>query len=127
MSPELGSRRPYPEFGALVLFTARFDAMVSFYRAIGLPLREESHDDGPVHFACELGPVHFAIFESAAGDAAEPRTGGSSISGFAVSSLQQALADLRSLGARVVEEPSEYPWGPRFLVADPDGRVVEVF
>lgn len=29
--------------------------------------------------------------------------------------------------AKSLEPPTEYPWSPRFLVDDPDGRTVEAF
>jgi predicted enzyme related to lactoylglutathione lyase len=115
------------ELGALILFTNRFVDAVAFYRALGAPLEEEEHDEGPVHYACEIGPVHFAIFEAAAGDVPSHRRGGSSMPGFAVPSAQQAFEIVEELGAKIVQPPSEYPWGIRFLVEDPDGRVVEVF
>ena len=31
-------------------------------KPIGVELIEERHDDGPVHWACELGPVHVAVY-----------------------------------------------------------------
>lgn len=115
------------ELGALILFSTRLRDAVLFYRALGLPLEEESHDEGPTHFACELGPTHFAIFEGSPGEAPAYRAGGASMPGFAVPSLDHALGAVTALGANVVQPPTEYPWGPRFLVEDPDGRIVEVF
>lgn len=115
------------ELGALILFTSRLDAVVSFYRALGVPLEEESHDEGPVHHACELGSVHFAVFTSDSSVAPAPRSAGAAMPGFAVPSLTDAWHRIRGLGAEILEEPTEYLWGPRFLVRDPDGRAVEVF
>ena len=115
------------ELGALVIFTPRLDAVADFYRALGIPLQDEVHEDGPVHLACDLGSVHFAIFSGAPGDAPDGRSGGATMPGFAVAALGPVLSRLRALGSEVLEEPAEYPWGPRFLVKDPDGRVVEVF
>ena len=74
------------DLGALVLFANRLSETVAFYRAIGLPLTEESHEDGPVHFAGELGSTHVAVFEAAAGRACEHRVAGGTMPGFAVPS-----------------------------------------
>jgi len=125
------------EVGALILFTDRLEAMKAFYAALGVPLERERHGDGPVHWTAALGPVHFAVFEARDGDAAgaaagargapRPRAGGTTMPGFAVPSLERAFAAVTALGARVVQEPREAPWGPRALVLDPDGRLVEVF
>jgi catechol 2,3-dioxygenase-like lactoylglutathione lyase family enzyme len=38
-----------PEIASVVLFTADFDATVALYRAVGLPLADEDHGEGPVH------------------------------------------------------------------------------
>ncbi len=63
--------------GALILFTNKLEVVVEYYRAIGVPLELEQHDDGPPHHSCELGLTHFAIFESISGAAPEFRSGGS--------------------------------------------------
>ena len=119
------------DVGALILFSPRLEQAIAFYRAIGVPLEEEKHDDeGPLHYACELGSTHMAIYGTDAakgGRAAEWRSGGSGYFGFAVDSLTDAVEAARRVGARILQEPEEYPWGPRALVEDPDGRVVEIF
>jgi len=115
------------ELGALVIFATHMDEVVSFYRALGVPLEDETHEDGPVHQACDLGAVHFAVFPSGADAGPGSRSGRAVMPGFAVPSLGDALKHVRALGSEIVEEPTEYPWGPRFLVRDPDGRTVEVF
>jgi hypothetical protein len=53
-----------PRFGAIILYTSRIDEVVRFYRAAGLPVEEERHEDDLAHFACEIGDIHFAIFEA---------------------------------------------------------------
>lgn len=115
------------DVGALIIFTDKLEAVVEFYSAIGVPLELEQHGDGPVHYACDLGLTHFAVFRSGPGEAAEFRSGGSSFAGFTVNSLEAALDAARSVKAEVVQPPTEYPWGWRALVKDPDGRVVELF
>ncbi len=115
------------DVGALILFSNQLPAVVRFYRAIGLALEPERHEEGPVHYVSELGPTHFAVFEGPPGEAPEFRAGGSTFAGFAVDSLEEAMTGAKSVGARVVQEPAEYPWGMRALVVDPDGRVIELF
>jgi predicted enzyme related to lactoylglutathione lyase len=115
------------DVGALVLFTARVDAVVAFYRALGVPLEAEEHGDGVRHFACELGATHFAVFAAPAGDAPEHRSGGSQFFGLSVASAEAAVAAAKARGAPVVEPPTRYAWGVRALVRDPDGRTVELF
>jgi catechol-2,3-dioxygenase len=51
------------EFLSAVLLASRQpDRLAVFYRdVLGLPLHEEQHGSGSVHWGCELGDVHFAI------------------------------------------------------------------
>ena len=47
---------------SVVLSAASPAATMAFYSAVGLELEAEDNGEGPVHFATELGPVHFAIY-----------------------------------------------------------------
>jgi predicted enzyme related to lactoylglutathione lyase len=80
------------------------------------------------HFAAELDGCHFAVFP-AVGATGSPglQEPGCSFAGLAVESARESVERVRDLGARVLEEPTRYPWGLRAVVADPDGRPVEVF
>lgn len=115
------------EMASLVLYAADPGTTAAFYRAIDLELRDEDHGEGPVHFATELGPVHFAVYPAEApGRARERRSGGSIFSGFYVESLDRAVEALARVGAPMLTEHEQMPWGCRVVAEDPDGRAVEV-
>jgi lactoylglutathione lyase len=115
------------EIAALVLYAADLSATGEFYRAIGLDLEEELHEEGPVHLAVELGPVHFAIYEAAGpGQAPERRSAGDTFPGFYVDSLDDVMIALRRIGAPIIRPHEDMPWGCRIVAKDPDGRAVEV-
>ena len=115
------------EMASLVLYAADATMTAAFYRAIGLDLADEDHGEGPVHFAAELGPLHFAIYPAEApGRAPGRRAGGSCFPGFYVASLERAAHAVAGLGARTLAGHEEMPWGCRILVEDPDGRAVEL-
>src|SRR5258708_4211595 len=107
---------------AIVLCTDRFDAMVEFYRAIGVPLESEEHEEGPVHYACELGATHFAIYKGKAGDVVGRGAGGCTMIGLQVSNVDEAYKAAKQLGATTIWEPHDKPWGRAAQVTDPDGR-----
>jgi lactoylglutathione lyase len=119
-----------PKIGALVLFASDIGRTVAFYRALGLPLQVDDHgtDEGPLHYACDLDGCHFAVFP-ADGEGKSPglRQSGSSFPGFTVESVEETVEAARAFGARVIQEPSVYPWGLRAVLEDPDGRSVEVY
>jgi lactoylglutathione lyase len=115
------------EIASLVLFAADADKTAGFYRAIGLELEHEDHGEGPVHFAIELGGVHFAIYPTEDGGRAPARrAAGSSFPGFYVQGLDEVTESLRRTGAPVLTEHERMPWGCRVVVEDPDGRAVEI-
>jgi lactoylglutathione lyase len=115
------------EVASLVLFADRPTVTAAFYRALGLVLEDEDHGEGPVHFATELGAVHFAIYPAEGpGRAGERRSGGSVFAGFYVESLDRATEALAEVGAPVLTSHEEMPWGCRIVAEDPDGRAIEV-
>ena len=115
------------EMASLVLYAADPGMTAAFYRAIDLELADEDHGEGPVHFATELGPVHFAIYPAEApGRARERRSGGGFFPGFYVESLDHAVQALARVGAPMLSGHEQMPWGCRVVAEDPDGRAVEV-
>jgi lactoylglutathione lyase len=114
-------------FGALVVYAADAAKTAAFYRAIGVDLEDEDHGEGTVHFATDLGGVHFAVYPAQEpGRALARRAAGGSFPGFYVTSLDQVTAALAELGAPVLQAHQEMPWGCRILAEDPDGRPVEI-
>jgi lactoylglutathione lyase len=119
-----------PAIGAVIIVTADLDAAVAFYQAVsGLSLDREQHGaDEPVHYAVEADGCHVAIFGADhPGSAPAPRTAGETMIGFEVESVEASVDAARALGASILQEPRDYPWGRRALIEDTDGRRVEVF
>ena len=108
------------ELASVVLFAADPLATATFYGALGLVLEDEHHGEGHIHFATELGPVHFAIYPAEApGRAGERRSGGSLFPGFYVDSLDQAVAELMQAGALILTKHEQMPWGCRIVAEEP--------
>lgn len=97
--------------------------MLAFYGAVGLELRPEQHGHGPLHYAADVDGVVVEIY---------PRVGdpgggaGATMVGLRVDSVDSVVDALRTLGAKIVSEPKVGSWGRRAVVADPDGRPVEL-
>lgn len=94
--------------------------------SLGLPLEKERHESGPVHFACEIAGVHIALYAGRSGEALKRGDGGAAQFGFQVESVDEAVEAAKAIGASVLIEPEEAPWGRRAVVQDPDGRPVEL-
>lgn len=115
------------ELASIVVFTEHLDRTVAFYRALGVPLADEDHGDGFVHAAGEMGDVHVAVFPaSEPGSTGDWRGGGTTFVGLWVSSLEAVVAAVEALGAEILLEHQGREWGCRIVVADPDGRAVEL-
>ena len=115
------------ELASIVVFTEDLEQTVAFYRAIGFPLDDEDHGDGFVHAAGEMGDVHVAVLPAASpGSTAGWRAAGSTFVGLWVPSLEAVTSALEPLGVKVLQDHQDREWGCRIVVADPDGRAVEL-
>lgn len=110
----------------LVLRTANMEAMLAFYRAVGLAFVQEQHGSGPVHYSSEIGELVIEIYPAEEGHAPDRKQGGATMPGFSVTDLDGALSNLRQLGIEPLSAPKESAWGRRAVVLDPDGRAVEL-
>ncbi len=115
------------EMASLVLFAASPAATRPSIALSALSWRQRITGDGLVHFATELGPVHFAIYPAeVAGRASARRSGGSLFPAFYVESLDRAAEALARVGAPMLTGHQQTPWGCRVIAEDPDGRALEI-
>ena len=112
---------------AMVLRTNRLEEVLLFYKVLGLPLKEESHDGGPTHYTCKFSGLHFGIYEhNPYKDRDRRAPGQETMVGFEVANLEQALQALEDLGVNIVIPSEQVSWGQRAVVLDPDGRPIEL-
>jgi lactoylglutathione lyase len=117
--------------GSVVVFSADPKRTIAFYSALGVPLEDESHEAGGTpHAAADVCGVHIAVYP-AEGGADVPgspmwRHAGTTFIGFFVPDLDATVDKLRTIGTDVLREHQQRPWGCRAIVADPDGRAVEI-
>lgn len=108
----------------LVLKTRQVERLRTFYNALGIELNEEQHGKGPIHYAGRIGELMLELYPL-------PDDGGSVDTttrlGFAVESLTEVVEAIQAIGAPVVTQSQETPWGYRAVVRDPDGRAVELY
>jgi lactoylglutathione lyase len=95
---------------------------VAFYHSLGVSFVAEKHGAGPEHFAAELGSTVLEIYPR---QALEGISGPARL-GFRVTSVDDTVRNLRSLGEHVVSGPKDSAWGRRAVLLDPDGHRVEI-
>lgn len=114
---------------ALILWSAQAKRVAAYYRMLGVPLEDEDHGDGHVHQACELGPVHMAVYDADGPNRPPPqrREAGGALIGFKVPDLDAVIARLQAAGEhRELVAKQTMDWGVRVVLTDPDGRSVEL-
>ena len=117
---------PIPSLSLIVLRTAKLDASLAFYGALGLKFVQEQHGTGPVHYSCQLESTVIEIYPGNEGTAPSRLSGGATMLGFQVASVDLALGALQQFDAVVVTPAKDSPWGRRAVVADCDGRAIEL-
>lgn len=113
-------------FSLVVIRTAQLETALSFYGALGLSFVEEQHGAGPVHYSCDLGGMVLEIYPGQEGVAPDAKSGGATMLGFTVDSLDLVLAELKELGVEPKSAPKDAEWGRWVNVTDPDGRIVQL-
>ena len=106
--------------------TAKPEATLAFYRALGCEFAGEKHGDGPLHHSCKMAGTVFEIYPGEDGAAVNRRQAGATMLGFTVPSLNPILSRLTATGAEILTPAKQTAWGLRAIVADPDGRAVNI-
>lgn len=110
-----------PRLNLLVLRSPNVSRLVAFYEAIGLRFVKEQHGNGPEHFAATCGGVVIEIYPSDAPTHAESQR-----LGFNVDAIEPLLDAITSRDGKVVTPPKQTAWGMRAVIADPEGRRIEL-
>lgn len=106
----------------VVIRSSDAERAVAFYTCLGLEFTRHRHGNGPEHFAAELPGGVFEIYPQT--PEGSPTTG--TRIGFAVKSVDKAVTAISEHPTSVISPPRESEWGRRAVVADPDGRRVEL-
>jgi len=107
----------------LVLKTHDVSGAVGFYQSLGFTFTEERHGKGPLHHSAPLGDGIIEIYPLSDDQTVDSSTR----LGFAIADLDSVVGSAESLGGRVIKPGRDTPWGYMALVADPDGRTVELY
>lgn len=132
-APHTTSMEKLEFFSAIVLVSRDPRRLAEFYRdKLGLPLEEEIHPDSDVHYACEIGDIHFAIFpepqKHLERGARVGQTGHGQVKfAFTVFDLDNLVKALRERGVEVTYPPMQAEDFIRMTaIKDPDGNYIEL-
>jgi lactoylglutathione lyase len=105
----------------VTLYSPDPERVARFYTLLGIDFEREQHGSGPEHFAGQIGPQVLEIYPQASNvDASGVRLG------LRINSVDAAVQAVRQSGGCIVSAPRSGEWGYRAVLADPDGRRVEI-
>lgn len=103
----------------IVLRSATPKALAEWYAHFGLTFEYHRHGNGPLHYSTEVRGVTLEIYPL---KRLQTEADTDLRLGFEVDNLDTVIAKLTD----VVQAPRQSEWGYRAVVADPEGRRVEL-
>lgn len=103
----------------LVIRSAIPADLAAWYTRFGLVFEQHRHGKGPLHYSADVDGVTLEIYPL---KRSQTEADASLRLGFTVENLDEAIAGLPD----VVQAPERSAWGYRAVVADPEGRRVEL-
>jgi len=113
---------PDTSLNLIVIRAADIDTSRAFYELLGVNFQHEQHGNGPEHFAADLDGVIFELYPQTN----DLHASDSARLGFTVHSLNDTVSQLDQFGSKIVSPPKDTQFGKRAVVADPDGRRIEL-
>ena len=111
---------------AILLVSPDARRLSDFYAdALGLAMEEEIHEGVPLHYACDLGDVHFAIHPADGWPGTRVEEPLSPVIALAIDSADRAAAGLRKAGLTPTG-PFDHGFAMVVSFRDPDGNHVEL-
>lgn len=107
----------------IVIRTNKLHEQARFYTALGFEFEYHQHGNGPMHYASK-GTIPtleiYPLLKSQATPDASTRLG------FSVDNPDLIMQSILSLGGSIVTPGANTPWGYTAVIADPDGRKIEL-
>ena len=111
---------------AILLISPDAKKLSDFYKnTLALPMEDEVHENIPLHYACELDGLHFAIHPADGWPGVPTQNAQSPVIAFSTSDANEIA---RRLSANGIECNGPFDHGFAQVVSfrDPDGNLVEV-
>ncbi len=114
------------DVSAILLISANASALAEFYsEVLGLPLNDEVHEGAPLHYACDLEGVHFAMHPAEGWPGRSIADSRSPVIALSVNSAARAAARLEAAGISA-NGPHDHGFAMVVSFRDPDGNHLEM-
>lgn len=111
---------------AILLISLDALRLAEFYKGVlGIPLEDEIHDGVPLHYACDLAGVHFAIHPADGWPGVSYPDARSPVVALAISDAAEAAERLQAAAVDITG-PFDHGFAVVVSFRDPDGNHVEL-
>jgi predicted enzyme related to lactoylglutathione lyase len=112
-------------FSAILIVSENPARLASFYReVVGIPLKDEAHDESLPHYGCTLGDLHFAIHPVETFPDRRRGVGAVKLA-FNVFDIKALAARLEGSGVKLLYPPHDTGFFISTAINDPDGNFIE--
>lgn len=108
----------------LVLRTTDTKKLAEFYSLFGLIFDYHKHGNSPFHYSASIGQAVLEIYPLTKSQTAADKN---LRLGFGIDNFDQTVLTLKELQVPFSLEPTETDFGFMTIIADPDGRKIELY
>lgn len=112
------------ELKLIVIRTGALKAVAEFYTLLGLSFDYHQHGKGPYHYAATSGDMTLEIYPLAKD---QMQADAYLRLGFRLDHFEEVIERLRLKNVPFLSDPAASAFGYKAVVADPDGRKVELY
>lgn len=112
------------DFKLIVIRTGNIQQLAAFYTLLGLTFDYHQHPNTPYHYATTIGPTVLEIYPLAKDQVAADNH---VRLGFSLDHFNDTIALLKDNRVPFIREPMQTEFGYACVVADPDGRKIELY
>ena len=112
------------ELTLLVIRSAMPEQLAEFYKKLGMTLEYHRHGNGPYHYSGHIGPTLLEIYPMAKGQEKPDTT---LRLGLAIDSFGVISDELNAQAVTFHQLPKATEWGVMAIIADPEGRKIELY
>lgn len=107
----------------LVLRTKEIETLSNFYSLLGLNFEYHQHGKSPFHYSASIGQTILEIYPLTKG---QIEADSSLRIGFGIDQFDKIIEQLKKAEVLFIAEPLQTEFGYMAVIADPDGRKIEL-
>jgi lactoylglutathione lyase len=108
----------------LVLRTGDIKKLADFYILLGFNFTYHQHDKSPFHYSAQIGQTVVEIYPLAKSQLVPDNH---LRMGFGIDDFTITIQKLQEVGIKFLMEPAQTEFGWMAIIADPDGRKIELY